>query len=419
MIQMVTSHPIPLKNFLNNFSSFFSKKLFISFCFYFSGLFVEMKRTNISSISDKIPDSHYQNLQYFISEAKWDPCALNNHRLALLNFNPATKPTSRGVIIIDDTGCKKWGQPSKEDFQHFQGVAKQYYGTEHIITNSHNVVFSAYCDEKKAYPINFFPYLLEKDPLCTSGDKIFKSKISLADELIDDVITKDIPHCDVIFDNWYFATNLIYLLNLKKQHWISEAESNRLISYKGKWTKADDLVKVIPCTKFNRKATFVNAKGKERSFLVYGFKTKIHNLEGDYYVVVAVGKWDSKDPKKVHVFVTSHLTLDPEVIVKRYTLRWKIESIFRDMKDNLAFDHYQVRSIDAISKHWFICVLAHSFLLWSKTTGSLQHRSNRSIKNLSDTLKTLRSLNSIESLNWIVNHRSEYSKHLGLIQLAA
>lgn len=407
MIQMVTSRPIPLKNFLNNFSHFFSKKLFISFCFYFSGLFVEMKHTNISSISNKIPDSHYQNLQYFISDAKWNPCALNNHRLALLNDNSATKPTSRGVIVIDDTGCKKWGQ-------HFQGVANQYYGTEHIITNSHNVVFSAYCDDKKSYPINFFPYLVEKDTLCISGDKIFKSKITLADELVDDVIAKDIPHCDVIFDNWYFASELIYLLNLKKQHWISEAESNRLISFKGKWTKADDLVKVIPSIKFNRKVTFSNAKGKERSFLVYGFKTKIHNLEGDYYVVIAVGKWDSKDPKKVHVFVTSHLTLDPEVIVKRYALRWKIESIFRDLKDNLAFDHYQVRSIDAISKHWYICVLAHSFLLWGKATGSFQHRSNRTIRNLNDVLKTLRALISDESFNWISSHRTEYSNHIGL-----
>lgn len=255
MIQIVTSHPIPLKNFLNNFSSFFSKRLFISFCFYFAGLFVEMKRTNISSISNKIPNSHYQNLQYFISEANWNPIVLNNHRLALLNFNPATKPTSRGVIVIDDTGCKKWGQ-------HFQAVANQYYGTEHIVTNCHNVVFSAYCDNKKAYPINFSPYIPENDPLCTSHEAQFKSKIQLADELIDDILQKDIPHCDIIFDNWYFSNNFIYSLNLNKQKWITEAESTRLISYHGKWTRADDLVKVIPCTKFNKKVTLPMPKVK-------------------------------------------------------------------------------------------------------------------------------------------------------------
>lgn len=407
MIQIITQNPLPLTKFIYSFRHFFSKPLFLSFSLYFAGLFIENKRTNISSIFNKIPYASYQNLQYFISESKWNPELLNSFRLSILDHNPATKSSKNGILSIDDTGCKKWGQ-------HFQSVAIQHYPTEDIITNCNIVVFSAYCDTKKSYPINLKPYIPKNDPLISSYETSFKSKIELATELVEDTISKGISFSYVVFDNWYFSNDFVTDLNNKKIHWISEAEISRLISYRGKWTRADNLVKVIPCTKFNRKVTLTNSKGKKRSFLVYGFKTKIHDLEGEYFVVVAICKWDPKNPKKVHVFVTNHLTLSPENVVEYYNLRWKIECIFRDLKDHLAFDHYQIRSIKAITRHWHLCVLAYTFLLQSKVTGSLQHHVKKRISNIGDALRALRALNSLTSLEWIIKHTDEYKEHLGI-----
>lgn len=407
MIQMIADNPIPLNKFILSFKHLFSKRLFISFSFYFAGLFLEIKRSNISSITQKSISVSYQNIQYFISDAHWDPESINNHRLSLLLQNPATSPTNHGSIIIDDSACKKWGQ-------HFQSVAPQYYSPEKIITNCNVVVFSAYADSKKSYPINLKPYIPNHDKLISSYEYSFKSKLELAKELVDDIISKEIPFSDILFDNWYFSNDFVSELNSKKLHWISEAEDTRLISYRGKWTRADNLVKVIPCTKFNRKVTLTNAKGKKRSFFVYGFKTKIHGLDGEYLIVIAVGRWDTNDPKNVHIFVTNHLKLDPDTVVIRYALRWKIECIFRDLKDHIAFDHYQVRSIEAITRHWQLCVLAYTFLLWGKTTGCLQHHIKKRIYNIGDALRALRSLNSLTSLEWITNHPHEYREHLGL-----
>jgi len=114
------------------------------------------------------------------------------------------------------------------------------------------------------------------------------------------------------------------------------------------------------------------------------------------------------------VFVTNHLTLSPENVVEYYNLRWKIECIFRDLKDHLAFDHYQIRSIKAITRHWHLCVLAYTFLLQSKVTGSLQHHVKKRISNIGDALRALRALNSLTSLEWIIKHTDEYKEHLGI-----
>ena len=70
MINLIAKNPSILANFLDKFRDIFSKHLYLSFCFYTSGLFLELKRTNIQSIADKCPSASYENLQYFISEGK-------------------------------------------------------------------------------------------------------------------------------------------------------------------------------------------------------------------------------------------------------------------------------------------------------------------------------------------------------------
>ena len=103
MIQIISQRPLPLQKFITEFSCFFSKPLFISFAIYISGLLLEIKRTNINSIVSKTPFASYQKIQYFLSDSKWNSDDLNTHRLALLQANPDTEASNRGVLIIDDT----------------------------------------------------------------------------------------------------------------------------------------------------------------------------------------------------------------------------------------------------------------------------------------------------------------------------
>ena len=105
MINMVAENPKLLKKFLRKFKFVFYKKSYKSFCTYLAGLFLEIKRTNIHSIYSKSIFNSYENLQYFLSEAKWDPEKLNDKRIKLLAKNKITRTKKDGVLVIDDTGC--------------------------------------------------------------------------------------------------------------------------------------------------------------------------------------------------------------------------------------------------------------------------------------------------------------------------
>ena len=99
------------------------------------------------------------------------------------------------------------------------------------------------------------------------------------------------------------------------------------------------------------------------------FQTKVKGLDGKKIVVISKGSWDCKNPKRCHIYVANHLSLTAKQIMERYSLRWRIEMTFRDLKEFCYFDHYQVRSFKAITRHWHFAFVAYAFLLNCKLKG--------------------------------------------------
>ncbi|MEW6687393.1 MAG: IS701 family transposase [Candidatus Edwardsbacteria bacterium] len=414
MINFIYINPPVLQRFLNKFKDAFTKPAFLCFSFYVNGLFLQLKRTNIQSITANVIHANYENMQYFISEAKWDEEKLNNCRIQILQSNRPTKSSHKGVLVIDDTGCKKWGYKT-------EGVKIQHYGTERIETKCNVVVVSAYADSVKRYPINLKPYKPKEEFLFGKDDFDFKSKHQLAKELIDDARSKNISFSDIVLDNWYFSNDLIEDIQDAHLSFITESESTRLISFKGKWVRADELVKLIPIDKF-KWVTVPTPSKKNKSFYTYSFTAKLKDLPGKFLIVIAIGKWSKDDPKDVHVFVSNHLSYSPLQVISKYALRWSIECIFRDLKENVAFDHYQVRSLKSISRHWHLASLAYTFLLICKLNGSFSKTFAQQPKTIGEQLLLFRNINSIYQALWIKQNYEIYQNHLKLkrtIRLAA
>jgi len=170
MVNYIVKPPNILTSFLTKFQNVFSRPAFVSFSLYVSELFFELKRTNIQTISSRYYGARYENLQYFISETKWDTESLNNRRLQILESNRATKTLKKGVLVIDDSGCKKWGFKTR-------GIKEQYLSTEDKVTKCNIVVVSAYCDSKKRFPIELKPYIPEDDGFFRFSIEDFKSRV--------------------------------------------------------------------------------------------------------------------------------------------------------------------------------------------------------------------------------------------------
>ena len=406
MVNFNASIPKILKTFLKNFQTTFSKPAFISFCIYVNGLFLLLKRTNIEAISLFTPSAKYQNIQYFLSEAKWNHEELNEQRIKMLQGNRTTKTSKKGVLVLDDSGCKKWGLKT-------EGAQIQHYGTEGIQTRCNVVVASAFVDTRKRYPINFRPYVPENDTFFDNHFTAFKSKIDLAKELVEDAISKNLSFSDIVFDSWYLSNSFIDFLQSKHLTFISEVPVDRLISFRGKWIRAGELVKLIPMHKFKHLVTVPNANNEKRSFYTYCFKSKLKGVNGNFLFVVSIGSWNNSDPKNVHVFASNHLSLSPHKLLQNYALRWGIECIFRDLKDHLNFDHYQVRSIHAINRHWHLVALAYSFLLICSLNGSFSRTFYQKPSSCGHQLELFRKLKSITQLDWIKLNYQRYQNYLG------
>ena len=400
MVNIVTNPPKTLMKFLGRFQHLFSRKQFISFGIYVSSLLLDHSRFSIQEAWNKAPDTTYRKIHYFLSVSKWDPHELNNARVALLKSGRTTKSTVHGVLAIDDTNChKKWAFKT-------EGAMPQWSTTAKGVVRGNVGVTSAFCSASKHFPVNHIPYRTI-DEFTQKNIGSFKSKIDIATDLVDDAMFKGIAFSDIVFDTWYAAESFIGHIEKNGLTWITEFDADRNIYFRGKRVRADELVKLVPPHKM-RKVTALNSAGKEISFWCFTYTTKVKGLKGKKKIVVAKGSWDDRDEKVWHVFATNHLSLNTEQVIHRFSLRWKIECLYRELKDSFYFDHFQVRKIHRIDRHWHLCMLSHSFLYWVRCNGYLSKRVPENIETLNEYKRAFNSLTSASFLAWIDQNRKKF-----------
>jgi SRSO17 transposase len=97
---------------------------------YLTGLLSDVPHKTCDSIADVIAGTSVERLQHLLTDAAWDPLALDEARVKRLL---ALHPVTDGLLVFDDTGLPKKGAASV-------GVAPQYSGTLGKIGNCQVVV---------------------------------------------------------------------------------------------------------------------------------------------------------------------------------------------------------------------------------------------------------------------------------------
>src|SRR5258707_15334822 len=92
---------------------------------YLTGLLTDLPHKTCETIADVIAGTSVERLQHLLTDAAWDPLALDEARGERLL---AAHPVSDGILVFDDTGLPKKGSTSV-------GVAPQYSGTSGKIGN--------------------------------------------------------------------------------------------------------------------------------------------------------------------------------------------------------------------------------------------------------------------------------------------
>jgi len=154
----VAEAPAPLEEYVKHFDALFGKSnQREGFRRYVEGLLLPSERHKTLTglvntepvVGAQLPRA--QALQWFLSEADWDERKIQASRLQLLREDPTTVPTSKGVLVIDETGVSLDGHKTAH-------VGKQYLGKLGKVDNGVVSVTSLWADEEVYYPVDLEPY---------------------------------------------------------------------------------------------------------------------------------------------------------------------------------------------------------------------------------------------------------------------
>jgi SRSO17 transposase len=392
---VVVSHGGAFRDLFDN------QREFRHFQNYLTGLMV-LENKSMANISTCIVNSADKtNLSRFFSEAPWREEAMNDRRVAYMveQTAPQRRPAKASSLILDDTLCEHVGNL-------FEYVDRHYDHCDNRYPLAHNLVTSFYLSGAVRFPVDARLYrryeemtqwetfvhlhfpgheipkkqkarqqlhkevderLLE-DPLFELLHEQFKTKITLAQELIERAIQRGLAFETVLMDSWYLSAELVKTLANHKKNWVSLLKKNRnvechsftlrdadgeVIKFAKPHIKVEDLVPLIP-KHFYRKVTI-----SDKAYWCFTLKMRVPKL-GEVRIVIS---YDNADLEGTYAILVSNRTdWSAKRIIMAYLQRWPIETFYQDSKGNLGLDAYRMRTSEAIKKHWCLVFVAYSLL---------------------------------------------------------
>lgn len=321
---------------------------------YFFGLMNGFKRFSIEALQLATPDEtySYRELHYFLDEAEWDENELNEKRIKFLEQDVRTRTKSEGSISIDDTSTKKCGDKTDGTFWQYSPASGQQDNCKVVVT-------SHYADSVKDFPLDAESYYQNEE-----------SKLDLACLVIDKAIKRGLSFKWVFFDSWYCTKQVVQKVEEYQKYFVSYMKSNRIVRYKNQSISVSDLVKI--------------ASADSSDEIIDLGKLYVKSL-GMYRLII----------KNSKCFITNNFEEKSETIIDQYKTRWSIDNFYRQSKDNLAFDQFQVRSGLSIMRHWTMIFLAYTFWVHSKLKGVFSKIYQGTIETLSEFTRLMQNLNLV------------------------
>jgi len=316
-----------------------------------------------------------QGLQFFVSESPWDAEQLNQRRLELLCADPATRPHGQGVLVIDDSGDRK-------DGHHTAHVARQYLGSVGKVDNGIVAVTSLWADERVYWPAHVTPYTPASRLPGGTRDPGFRTKPQLAVGLIDAARQAEIGFRAVVADCFYgdnegFTEALgrageafVLAVRPRKGVWApaDETHTPREAAAELAWTSPEepgDWTKVTRRFRDGHTETWWAADarlraagwGPDRRLRLVVATTDPATLPrlSTWYLVTNLAHPERRRPG------AGFPPADLAEVVRLYGLRNWVEQGYKQVKHELGWADFQVRSDRAIRRHWTLVCCAFSF----------------------------------------------------------
>lgn len=375
---------------------------------YVAGLLSETRRKNIQAIAAKAVGTEYQAAHHFLADSPWDEDALNRRRLTLLQKDPATRIQSAGWLIQDDTGQVR--KPGGTD-----AVARQYIGNVGKVADGLVTVTTHYVDATQHYPITADLYwpkaTVEALPEAERTPDRQRDKIDIALDQIRWALKEVAPRrpAGVTVDSWY-GSSPKYLRALHEDiqiHYVAEIRGNRtvFVQFPGERGRpehrAEELITLFRAHDY-RRVWVRRADGTSQAMWAAGMTLRVAKLPYRQRLLVVVDDRERPDPATARLLLSNHLRMTDAEIVQTYALRNWVEVFYAEAKDDLGFDHAEVRREARLRRHWMLVFLAHAMVQSFRLRGSLSAWTRRKLATFDQALRCVQDLFRAEFwMTWI------------------
>ncbi|WP_373464597.1 IS701 family transposase [Streptomyces sp. V4I2] len=314
-----------------------------------------------------------QRLQFFLSESTWDGEQVNARRLELLLADPATAPHDGGVLVIDDSGDRKDGGATAH-------VGKQYLGSVGKIDRGVVTVTTCWADERLYYPLHAVPYTPAHHFPGGKNDPAFRTKLQIGATLARAAKTAGVVFRAVVADCAYGDHNtfraelsdarLPFVMALKRGHgtWqykdaFRPVDAARELAWYGPG-QSGDWQPVTRTFRNGRTATWWAADaqlgwwGPDGVIRLVVATTDPATLPETSTWYLATNLPRPGSPREAH---SRHPAADLTEVVRLYGLRHWVEQSYKQVKDELGWADFQVRSDTGIRRHQTLVNCAFSF----------------------------------------------------------
>jgi len=369
---------------------------------YIQGLLMDGERKSIEPMANRIPDGNIQALQQFVNQSPWSHQEVR--RLLAQKVEREVGPEASW--IIDETSFPKKGK-------HSVGVAYQYCGALGKTANCQVAVTLDMGTEELSIPLNWALYLPkewinDQQPRERCGvpkDTVFKTKVELALDLVDEVRSWGLKERLVLADS-LDGDSYDFRSGLKNRHldyivqvegkllaWTDNPHPPKPLRKKGgkiprQRLYAKDLPPAITLkeiakglpgecwpkvkwregTKGALSSRFARIVVWLANGLVQGKRMKVEPEE-------LLVEWPESSDSPTKFWLSSLSPTTPwRDLVRRAKGRFRVEQDYQEMKRELGLDHFEGRSFQGWHHHVTLVAMAYAFLMFlrlgnKKTSG--------------------------------------------------
>ena len=393
-LREVLAVPLPLEQYAHAFDDLFHTHIQRQrFREYLAGLLLPRDRNKtLTALVGAEPITQaqtapVQQLQFFLSESAWEAEAVTTRQIEVLRSTPLTEPHAAGALVIDETGDRKDGTKTAH-------VGYQYLGSIGKVAHGIVAVSSLWADERVYYPLQVRPYTPEARLAGGKKHPAFRTKPQLALELVLAARAAGIPFRAVVADSLYgehpefkrvmWQADIPYVLAIKPSQIVwtppPEPESPWEAADRLRWAETNDADHPGAWTALVRRFH----DGHEETW--WAVDLRLGSYAPDYPTRLVVATSDPRTlPDASTWYLVTNLPLpgttraaehpalpaaDLEEVARLYGLRQWVEQGYKQVKQELGWADFQVRSDRAIRRHWALVCCAFAFCWWHESRQS-------------------------------------------------